>query len=169
MIDYFKQHFHLKKQSGTVPPGYCVANFVGTAQEPFIDLCGDTVCISVECLINHGNPPQKGNNKKQNQTEEGKKPVKPIIDDPTPREPNPPVVDPPVIGDPEPPEYSDDADDKQVAYSQYKYAVIGQLNQASVEKPFAENDNYVYFMQSTYGDNAVLAVNKKTGLSLYPW
>lgn len=163
MIDYFKQHFHLKKQSGTVPPGNCVANFVGTAQEPFIDLCGDTVCISVECLINHGNPPQKGNNKKQNQTEEGKKPVKPIIDDPTPREPNPPVVDPPVIGDPEPPEYSDDADDKQVAYSQYKYAVIGQLNQASVEKPFAENDNYVYFMQSTYGDNAVLAVNKKTG------
>ena len=161
MIDYFKQHFHLKKLPGTQTPPRepkCIANYIGTPQNPEIELCGDTVCIGIDCLIGEPRPkypPTKGKQEDEGE-ERGNKPVTPLPI--IPENPNPPV-----ILDPEPPEEPEAPGDGQIVYSQYKYGVIGQLNNASVEKPFAENDKYVYFMQSTYGDNAVLAVDKKLG------
>lgn len=167
MIDFFKQHFHLKKQKGTLtqdPPQKCIANYIGTPQNPAIELCGDTTLISIENILigcpGPEDPPVKGNNPPTEDPSLIDDP-QPIIDDPRHiiDDPQPPVEP----EDPEPPVEGQDNDKKQIYYSQSKFAVIGQLNYASIEKPFTENDKYVYFMQSTYGDNAVLAVNKKTG------
>ena len=166
MIDFFKKHFHLKKQQVVVEnPPKCVATYVGTPEQPAIDLCGDTLCISIECLINiqEQGGGRKSQKKEQEDGDKDNTIIVPIIDPIEPITPDPPKPDPP-IKDPQPPVNEPQGNDKeQIYYSQSKYAVIGQLNQASVEKPFAENDDYVYFMQSTYGDNAVLAVNKITG------
>jgi hypothetical protein len=165
MIDFFKKHFHLKKQQVVVEnPPKCVATYVGTPEQPAIDLCGDTLCISIECLINIQEQGGGRKSQKKEQEDGGKDNtiIVPIIDPIDPLTPDPPKPGPP-IDDPQPPVEPQGNDKEQIYYSQSKYAVIGQLNQASVEKPFAENDDYVYFMQSTYGDNAVLAVNKITG------
>ena len=150
MIDYFKQHFHLKKPS---PPGNekCVATFVGTPQDPAIELCGDTVCISIQCLISQDD--DTGTGGQQPPTEAPEPPV--YISDPPIGEPNPPV-----IGQ-EPP--TEELAGAPTTHSSSKYAVIGQLNHASIEKPFAENDKYIYFMQASYEDNAVLAIDKSSG------
>jgi len=169
MIDFFKKHFHLKKQTSiTQNPPKCIANYVGTPQKPSIELCGDTADIGIDILIGCPGPEDETPPTKENPPVEP-----PVIGDPPIDPPiigNPPV-DPPIIGDPpidppiigDPPGEEGGGGNKQIDHSKSKFAVIGQLNHASVEKPFAENDEYIFFMQSTYGDNAVLAVHKPTG------
>ena len=156
MIDFFKKHFHIKKTTKK-----CIANYVGTPQTPGIELCGDTADIDIQILIGCPGPEDEEDDNNKNKNKNNNPPIDPpIIGDPP--------IDPPIIGDPliDPP-IDDLGPGKNgkgyVANSKSKFAVIGQLNNASVEKPFAENDTYIYFMQSTYGDNAVLAVNKQTG------
>jgi len=159
MIDYFKKHFHLKSNKEKEKEK-CIAKFVGTPQKPALDLCGDTVCIGIECLIFQEK--DKGGGGKPEQSEEGNNRRDMVIDDPQPpvRTPQPPTEDPVQPIDDE--EGNDDGM-TDVPRSKSKFAVIGQLNHASIGKPFAENDKYVYFMQDTYEDNAVLAVDKMTG------
>ena len=141
MIDYFKKHFHLKKQ----PSGQekCVANYAGTPQNPTLELCDTTVCIGVECLIFQDDDTGGGT----------------IIDDQ-----DDDTGGGTLIGDPGPPEKgTENFGQSRAEHSNNKFAVIGQLNHASNEKPFAENDDHIYLMQDTYGDNAVLAIDKRTG------
>ncbi len=163
MIDYFKKHFHLKsnkEKEKEKEKEKCIAKFVGTPQKPALDLCGDTICIGIECLIFQEK--EKGGGGKPEQSEEDNNRRDMVIDDPQPpvRTPQPPTEDPVQPIDDE--EGNDDGM-TDVPRSKSKFAVIGQLNHPNIEKPFAENDKYVYFMQATYEDNAVLAVDKVTG------
>lgn len=166
MIDFFKEHFHLKKPSDTEisPATKCVATFVGTPQNPAIELCGKKKCISIECLINQEietrirepqpptYPPAKKNHGQGGPEQEDSIKFAPMPEDG-------------IVKEPEQEQITEEKDDglSTAPRSKNKFAVIGQLNHASVEKPFAENDKYIYFMQDTYQDNAVLAIDKTTG------
>ena len=75
------------------------------------------------------------------------------------------LVDPPIITivDPQPP-LPPDPVSRPAQHSTKKFAVIKHdYNHESIDKPFAENDKYVYFIQPAHMDNAVLAVNKSDG------
>jgi len=110
-----------------------------------------------------------------NNPQPGDDPEPPIIGDPKPpiKEPEPPIIgDPkPPIKEPEPPIKEPEPQPTKkpgpttgAPRSAKKFAAIGQgFNYESIDHPFVENDQYVYFMQPSYTDNAVLAVNKLTG------
>ena len=160
MIDYFKKHFHLKRLGKTNEPQQkCIANFIGTGKELKIDLCGDTIDINIE-EITHGDPPT------QNDSTVSINPA--FIDDPTGTQPpqNLPYTGQPITGQPD---LDTDIDSQSeiagLPRSAKKFAVIQQgVNYESIDKPFAENDKYVFFMQPAHMDNAVLAVDKQTGI-----
>ena len=110
-----------------------------------------------------------------NNPQPGDDPEPPIIGDPIPPiiDPEPPIIGDPIppIKDPEPPVKDPDPQPIKkpgpttgAPRSAKKFAVIGQgFNYESIDHPFVENDQFVYFMQPQYTDNAVLAVNKQTG------
>ncbi len=152
MIDYFKKHFHLKRTGTTTnPPEKCIAKFTGTATKPKIELCGDNIDIEITHILLdepiHGNPPAQNDNT-GNIT--------------------PPVITDPIIKDPggnQPVDNTVQSGNTDAHRSAKKFAVIKQATTyESIDKPFAENDKYVFFMQPAHMDNAVLAVDKRTGV-----
>ncbi len=138
MIEFFKQHFHLKKTAK------CPTAFVGTAKEPKLDLCGDTIEIKITEIF--GTPPEEPGDSLIHVTKGPDPPIIRIIDPGPPNPPNPPEKP---TGGPR---------------SAKKFGVIAQgFSHEIIDQPFVENDQYVYFMQPPYNDNAVLAVDKQTG------
>lgn len=78
------------------------------------------------------------------------------------------LIDPHIelIGDPQPPEepQTGASEHFSTGHSGSMFGVIKQgFNYESIDKPFAENDKYIFFMQPSHTDNAVLAVDKETG------
>ena len=79
-----------------------------------------------------------------------------IISNPPPGFP----IDSTNIGEPPPPQKPE----VHATRSTKKFAVIDhRFKNESIDQPFAENDKYVYFLQPSHEDNAVLAVDKQSG------
>ena len=159
MIDFFKKHFHLKKivtpgtETETKTETKCVATFTGTPQQPKLNLCGEEICIGIDCwLINNDDTKKPEDTKTLQPTKKPKDPEKLK----GPEKPKGPTKD-------------KQTRDKRpytggVVGQGRKFAVIKHdYNHESIDKPFAENDKYVYFIQPAHMDNAVLAVNKSDG------
>ena len=153
MIDYFKKHFHIKKTgTKTNPPEKCPTEFKGTATEPTLIFCGDTITYDITEII--GIPPSEIQNPG----------VNPLVINPVkpqPVNPDPIIKDP--IGN-QPVDNTVQSGNTDEHRSAKKFAVIKQATTyESIDKPFAENDKYIFFMQPAHMDNAILAVEKQSG------
>lgn len=152
MIDYFKQHFHLKdKKSTFIDYGRCPEGMKLVVRDgkKVFTLCGEII----------GDPPYDEELLKGSELGDGGGETKPIA--PKDPKPVPPVAPKPVPPlDPQPEE-----DNGGIAHeerSNYPYGVV--VLPSSIKKPFCEDQRYVYIMEDGWdADNSVFAINKRSG------
>lgn len=155
MIDFFKQHFHLKSKEQTfIDYGQCPEGLklvVRDGKKTFT-LCGKIISDPPydEDVLKGGEliPPVDGG---------GGEGGGGGGDDPQPRPITPPInPEPPVDPDPIGGNY------RPAERSGYKYGVM--VLPVNGEKPFCEDERNVYILEASWnGHNAVFAVNKSTG------